>query len=158
METFKSWAASSVTAAAVAAVLSLLAPSGNIEKTIKIVIALFLLAAFILPFSRSEVNLFLDSNKGIKEIIDENIAEKEMNKHIKDSLKSAVETEIRAYLSGVGIECVNVEAEVYVDDDKNICTQSISILLSKKIPTYELDVFVTERFGVKPDVKFESED
>ncbi len=159
METFKSWAVSSVTAAAVVAVISLLAPSGNLEKTMKFIIALFLLTAFILPFSRSDVAAdFFDSNNGIKELIDENKLENEVKKQVADSLENAVETEICAYLSGIGIDFVSVEAKVSVDQENNVYTQSINIVLREKTPTYELDAFVSERFGIKPDVKFESED
>ena len=159
METFKSWAVSSVTAAAVVTVISLLSPSGNLEKSIKFIIALFLIAAFIIPFSNSDIAFeSFDINRGIKEIIDENELNNEVKKNVEDSLENAVETEISAYLSGVDIDYVSVEVKVSVDKDNNIYTQSISIILSEKILTYELEKFVSERFGIKPDVKFESED
>lgn len=159
METFKSWAVSSVTAAAVVTVISLLSPSGNLEKSIKIIIALFLIAAFIMPFSKSDIVVeSFDINRGIKEIIDENKLDNEVKKNVADSLENAVETEICAYLSGVGVDYVSVEAKVSVDRDNNVYTQSISIILSEKISTYELEKFVSERFEIKPDVKFESED
>ena len=159
METFKSWAVSSVTAAAVVTVISLLSPSGNLEKSIKIIIALFLIAAFIMPFSKSDIAFeSFDINRGIKEIIDENKLDNEVKKNVADSLENAVETEISAYFSGVDIDYVSVEAKVSVDQDNNVYTQSISIILSEKIPTYELEKFVSERFEIKPDVKFESED
>ncbi len=159
MVTFKSWAISAVTAAAVVAVISLLTPSGSMEKTLKTIIGLFLLASFILPFSGSDIAAGLfDSNKGIKEIIDENKYENEMKKNVSDSLESAIETEICAYLSNAGVAFVNVEAEVSVDDKNNINTNSIVIVLRENIPNNEIITFISERFGVAPDVKVEPED
>jgi len=159
LETFKSCAVSSVTAAVISAVISLLAPSGNMEKTIKIIVVLFLLASFAVPFAQSEVVAdFFDSNKGIKEIIDENKIDNKVKKEVKDSLENAVETEISAYLSGVDIAFVSVDAKVSVDYEMNISLESITVVLPNEIPTYDLEVFVSERFGLMPDVKFESEE
>lgn len=159
MLTFKSWAVSAVTAAAVVCVISFLTPSGGMEKTLKTIIGLFLMASFILPFSGSDIasGLF-ESTKGIKEIIDENKYENEMKKSVSDSLENAIETEICAYLSNAEVDYIKVEAEVYVDSKNNIDTKSILIVLREDIQINEIVSFISERFGAEPDVIVESED
>ena len=90
--------------------------------------------------------------------IDENKIDNKVKKEVKDSLENAVETEISAYLSGVDMAFVSVDAKVSVDYEMNISLESITVVLPNEIPTYDLEVFVSERFGLMPDVKFESEE
>ena len=159
MLTFKSWAVSAVTAAAIVGVISLFTPSGSMEKTLKTVIGLFLLASFILPLSDSDItgSLF-KSNEGIKEIIDENEYENEIKNNVSDSLESTIKTEICAYLSNAGVAFTDVEAHVSVDDKNNIETQSIVIVLREDVQIEDIIDFISERFGVVPEVKIEAED
>lgn len=159
MLTFKSWAVSVVTAAAVVCVISFFTPSGAMEKTLKTIIGLFLMASFILPFSGTDIaSGLLESTNGIKEIIDENKYENEMKKSVSDSLENAIEAEICAYLSNAEVDYIKVEAEVYVDSKNNIDTKSILIVLREDIQINEIISFISERFGAEPDVIVESED
>ncbi len=158
METFKSWALSAVTAATVAAVISLLTPSGNFEKTIKILITLFVLAAFVVPFVKSDVFAdFSGVTDGIKEVIEDNELEKEVREEVADSLQNAVKAEISAYLLQNNIDVKYIGIKVCVEDDNNIFVEKITIALSEYIQTEEFEKYIATRFGVAPDFVLEQE-
>ena len=53
MEFIKNWVLIIVSAAVAGSVMLLLCPSGNMERTVKTIISIFLLSAIILPFSGS---------------------------------------------------------------------------------------------------------
>ncbi len=158
METFKSWAVSVVAAATIAAIISLLAPVGNFEKTIKIIVTLFVLASFIAPFVKSDIfDDFSGITDGMEEIIEENELENEVEEEIADSLKSAVESEISAYFAGKGIDITDIKTDVRIEDDNSIFVKRISIVLPGNTPTEEFENYISARFGVVPDFTFGSE-
>lgn len=159
METFNSWALSAVAASTVAGVISLLAPSGNFEKTIKIVITLFILVSFVMPFVRSgSVSGVFESNEGIKEFIEENELNNEVKSQVEDSLENVIVTQVEAFLSSSGVIFNYVEAKVNVDEANNVFVKSITIYAEDFFETEEAEKFIIDNFGIKPDIVFESED
>ena len=56
MEVIKSWALSVTAAAIISAVISFVSPSGTLEKTVNMVIAIFVLLSFLTPFVKIDRN------------------------------------------------------------------------------------------------------
>ena len=78
MEVIKSWALSVTAAAIISAVISFVSPSGTLEKTVNMVIAIFVLLSFLTPFVKIDRNELLSVEvEHINEWIEENKLKKE---------------------------------------------------------------------------------
>lgn len=104
-ETFSSWAAGICAAAVISAAVTALIPSGNLEKSVKTVVSVFLICSLVMPFVKGNVAINGDISKNIEEYEEtENALLDEAQRQTEEFMKNSV-VEI---LSENGIICEDV--------------------------------------------------
>lgn len=154
MEALLSWAGSLVTAMIVTMVVSFIAPDDESQKPIKLIIALFVLVSFFMPFSSAELPS-LDEVKGFDEYVENSALEDSVENYAADLLSAQIVSSITAYLKNIGINSSDISVNIDIDDEKNISVKSITVKLNgsdlKKVSG--LNEFCSENYGVKPIIK-----
>ena len=104
-ETFSSWASGICAAAVISAAVTALIPSGNLEKSVKTVISVFLICSLVMPFVKGNIAINGDISKNIEEYEGaENALLDEAQRQTEGFMKNSV-VEI---LSENGITCEDV--------------------------------------------------
>lgn len=154
LEALLSWAGSLVTAMIVAMVVSFIAPDDDSQKPIKLIIALFVLVSFFMPFTSVELP-GLDEVKGFDEYVENSALEDSVENYAADLLSAQIVSSITAYLKNIGINSSDISVNIDIDDEKNISVKSITVKLngSDLQKVSGLNGFCSENYGVKPIIK-----
>lgn len=118
METLHLWVTGICFAAVICAVVTVLTPSGALEKSIKSLVSVFLVCALIMPFFKEKVlynndsSIFLDKSSETADNLSE-----EVKNQTEAYLKSAVEEALKRN----GIKYSEVVIEI------DICESSVSV-------------------------------
>lgn len=118
METLHLWVTGICFAAVICAVVTVLTPSGALEKSIKSLVSVFLICAMIMPFFKEKVlynndsSIFLDKSSETADNLSE-----EIKNQTEAYLKSAVEEALKRN----GIKYSEVVIEI------DICESSVSV-------------------------------
>ncbi len=153
MDILKSWALSVTAASVIAAVITFVSPSGNIEKSVKTVTSLFMLLCFIVPLVNADVyksdDIYLE---GISEWIDDGKLKKEVENEAISVLENEITAKIKAYTEEKGIYNSEIQVLVNVSDEYDIAIEKISIELKDNVDTYDIIKFVEDEFSITPEV------
>ncbi|MBQ3498763.1 MAG: stage III sporulation protein AF [Clostridia bacterium] len=153
MDILKSWALSVTAASVIAAVITFVSPSGNIEKSVKTVTSLFMLLCFIVPLVNADVyksdDIYLE---GISEWIDDGKLKKEVENEAISVLENEITAKIKAYTEEKGIYNSEIQVLVNVSDEYDIAIEKISIELKDNVDTYDIIKFVEDEFLITPEV------
>ena len=142
----KNWASVISVIAIVSGVLIVIIPENKIKKIYNIIVTLFLIYAFLLPFNNKtystfDLNRFLKSNENLKQEYNEKSLD-----IFEESAKSVLESKIEEKFKNSGIDAkVNIECKV---EEDAFIIDKISVICSstqhKSIITKILDEFKTE--------------
>ncbi len=127
MEMIRSWVMGITAAAIIGAVVLALNPSGAAEKSVKTIVAVFLISSMILPFVKSE-NLNFDFDSASVDTARQN--EKIVNS-VSEQFKEKLENSITDILSQNGIEVARINIDMNVKTDE-VSVEKISITLKKE--------------------------
>ena len=159
MEAIRSWALSVTAAAIISAVISLISPSGALEKTVKTIIALFVLLSFLAPLTKTfRSDLFSVDVEHINEWIEENKLKKEIESETISVLKSEIVSKISSYINENINAKSEVDAEISISENYDIVIERISIGLDKVNDTSGIQRYVEEEFDIIPEIYFITED
>lgn len=123
METLHLWVTGLCTAAVISAVVTVLTPSGALEKSIKSVISVFLICAMIMPFFKAKINI--NNNSSI--ILDEsNETATDMNEAVCEQTENYLKSTVEEVLEKNGISFREVIIDMKIEDD-NISVNSVTV-------------------------------
>lgn len=137
--------------------ISILIPSGTMEKTMKMLTGIIMIALLLSPFAKGEINLdFLTENKGTTRAIQQT----SLDRAVAIS-QSQIELLLKDLLNKNGIEVDEIEVNMDISKDGSIIISQISISSNftsreeiqevKNIIKKELgvDAEVTDRGGIR---------
>lgn len=159
MEVIKSWALSVTAAAIITAVISLISPSGALEKSVKTVISLFMLLSFIAPFVKFDTNeLFSADVEHINEWIEDNKLKKEVEYETISILKNEIVTRINTYINENIKSKSEVDVKITISENYDIVIEKISIVLYAQTDISEIERYVKNEFGITPEIGIRAEE
>lgn len=153
MDSIRSWALGLSCAAIIGVVVSALAPSGRLEKSMKTVIAIFVLCMMILPLCKG-FTVFSDIDHSL-----------EYNSHeVEDSISTAVVNQIETVtrqkitelLNLNGINCIDACIDIEVKDETAEIKSAEVIISSNE--TEKAKELIKENLGIQANVRRENDD
>lgn len=159
MEVIKSWALSVTAAAIISAVISFVSPSGTLEKTVNMVIAIFVLLSFLTPFVKIDRNeLFSVEVEHINEWIEENKLKKELEFETISILKNEIITKVNSYINEK-MKCKSeVDVEINISENYDIVIEKIGIILYEQTDVSDLTKYIEDEFQVIAEINISAED
>ena len=153
METIKSWAISVIAAAVITAVISIAAPTGNMNKSVKIITALFMLLCFASPLVNGDFETdFNGFDYEISEWLSDSELEAEIRNQITDKLENEIKSEVGAYLKNMEVNEFEIDVRIKADENNSIEIKKIEIVLPTHEKLSQISDYVYENFGIIPDV------
>ena len=158
MDFLKDTALCLITAAAVGTIAMVLVPRGAMDKTLRAVIGIFVVAVICSPLSEIQndnltVNAFADFGESAFE---KNNAE-DMNSALVGTFRTALEFSLNEIADDLNFKIISVGTDVSVDDEQCINIHNIVIAIdnSGSYKTEELSQIISERLGLPVDVSEE---
>lgn len=159
MEVIKSWALSVTAAAIISAVISFVSPSGTLEKTVNMVIAIFVLLSFLTPFVKIDRNeLFSVEVEHINEWIEENKLKKELEFETISILKNEIITKVNSYINEKMKIKSEVDVEINISENYDIVIEKIGIILYEQTDVSDLTKYIEDEFQVIAEINIIAED
>lgn len=159
MEVIKSWALSVTAAAIISAVISFVSPSGTLEKTVNMVIAIFVLLSFLTPFVKIDRNeLFSVEVEHINEWIEENKLKKELEFETISILKNEIITKVNSYINEKMKIKSEVDVEINISENYDIVIEKIGIILYEQSDVSDLTKYIEDEFQVIAEINIIAED
>ncbi len=125
MDLLKQWMISLVVCAIIGAVVNILSPKGGTERVMKVVVATFLICAFLSPFITGNVS---DYNAQLPEFSDN---KSDLSDTISSSMLSNAEKqtvlETESLLESLDVEFISVEASADINSENQIYIKSITV-------------------------------
>lgn len=138
MDLLKQWMISLVICAIIGAVVNVLSPKGGTERVMKVVVATFLICAFLSPFITGDG---LDYNVQLPEFTDN---EFDLSDTISSSMLSHAEKqtvfETESLLESLDVEFISVEASADINSDNQIYIKNITVTASEKFSYRERQI------------------
>ena len=127
MDVFRQWAVCLIVAAAAGTFVTAISPGRSVDKTVRAVVGIFVVAAICAPIQEIK-------NAGISELAfaeydypDSSDKEKEMYDYMLSVCKSAVEDETIRLSDEYKTVIESIEADMYIDENNCIIIQNIQI-------------------------------
>lgn len=157
MDALKSWAVSLIAAAAAGTFAMIVSPRGSMDKTIRAVVGIFVVAAIFSPLTelkKDGKNFFEKEAFAFEE---ENEADEKLSDYLLTACKNAVNSEIEKAADELNIPSYQSEIDAYVDDDNCIIIQNITINIPAEYidKSEKLSVKASERIGAPVTVNAE---
>ncbi|MGN0546104.1 MAG: stage III sporulation protein AF [Acutalibacteraceae bacterium] len=157
MDALKSWAVSLIAAAAAGTFAMIVSPRGSMDKTIRAVVGIFVVAAIFSPLTelkKDGKNFFEKEAFAFEE---ENEADEMLSDYLLTACKNAVNSEIEKAADELSIPSYQSEIDAYVDDDNCIIIQNITINIPAEYidKSEKLSVKASERIGAPVTVNAE---
>lgn len=157
MDALKSWAVSVIAAAVAGTFAMIVSPRGSMDKTIRAVVGIFVVAAIFSPLTelKKDGNSFFEKEAFAFE--EENKADEKLGDYLLTACKNAVNSEIEKAADELNIPDFQSEINAYVDDENCIIIQSITIYIpAEHIDKAEkLSDRASERIGAPVTVNVE---
>lgn len=112
MDTVKQWVLVVVIAAAAGTIVLILSPDGNINKSVRTAISLFLIVSMIMPFSKG---IDLDLSNIISE---SDVEQPDMNDAIIEQMKMVLTDEIQKILTENGIKAEEINIDMNIKENE----------------------------------------
>lgn len=125
MDAFRQWALCIIIAAAAGTFACVISPKGSLDKTVRAVVGIFVVASICAPLSQLK-NIESADYKFAVSDYDEDITDS-LSEYTLSACKSAVENEILSCAAtyGIGVESMTVDA--YIDKENCIIIQNIHV-------------------------------
>ena len=157
MDALKSWAVSLIAAAVAGTFAMIVSPRGSMDKTIRAVIGIFVVAAIFSPLTelKNDGKNFFEKEAFAFE--EEKEADENLNEYLLSACKNAVNSEIKKAADELNIPSHQSEIEAYVDDENCIIIQSITIQIPAEYigKAEKLSENAAERIGAPVTVNAE---
>ncbi|MBE6755031.1 MAG: stage III sporulation protein AF [Clostridia bacterium] len=138
MDLLKQWMISLVFCAIIGAVVNILTPKGGTERVMKVVVATFLICAFLSPFitgdgleSDFELPEFSENKSDLSDSISESMLSQA-------EFQSVLETE--SLLESLEVDFISVEAAADVNEENQIYIKSITVTAYEKFSYREKQI------------------
>lgn len=138
MELLKQWMISLIFCAIVGAIVNVLSPKGGTERVMKVVVATFLICAFLSPFITGagietdfELPEFSQNKSDLSESISTSMLSQAEN-------QTVLETE--ALLESLEVEYISVEASADINEENQIYIKNIAVTAFEKFSYRERQI------------------
>lgn len=138
MQIIKQWIICIMVSSIVAAVVNIFTPDSSVQRTMKIVVASFLMCAFLSPFIDGEKIDFSEEFPGFS-IYYSSLSE-EISSVVSNETEKAVENKVVSLLNERGIEYDNIEVSFKVNNDNLLCVEKINIIADEKYSVHENEI------------------
>lgn len=140
MDSIRQWALCLIFSAAAGTLVTVISPRGSMEKTLRAVVGIFIVAAICTPLTKLSADGLTLSAFAPAEDSAEN---EKLNEFILDGYKTASEKTILQVAEKRGIHVENIAAEMDINSDGCIIIHNI-IAVIKEIPQKEKEEFARE--------------
>lgn len=157
MDIIRNWAVSVIFAALAAGLVSMLAPSGSMERVIKTAIAAFFICAFIAPLISSKSMLDLDITSHETRVEQKTARLKtEVNTQIERQVEARISALIDDVLKENGASAEKITVNMDRAEDGSISIKQTSVILQKNNATSIQTVKdqIETKLGITPDVSW----
>ncbi len=158
MDFLKDTAFCLITAAAVGTLVTVLVPRGAMDKTVRAVIGIFVVAVVCSPLSEIEKNdLTLDAFADFKEKDFNEFYEEDMNDALINTFRISLGHKLNEIAAELNFEILTVDSDISVDDERCINIQNIAIIIgrSELYNTEELSRMISKKLGLPVEVSEE---
>ncbi len=151
MDRIKQWIITIVLCSVIAAVVNILTPDSNVKKTMKIIVASFLVCAFISPFIQGEKINFKE------DLPDFSLYYSSLSLDISETMISETEKTVVKSISDTlkedQVEYIEINVKAEVNDKNEIYIDSVTITLSDEYKSEENDISgkIQSMFAVEID-------
>lgn len=153
MSGLRSWAASVIAAAVLAGVMEAVLPKHRFEKSVKVLLTLFLLVSFLSPLLGSASGP-QRLKSGLDNLLDQYEAQQALEQTVRQTLAREIETSVAAFAAENGFSLESVKARVTVDANHKITVDRIEIIMAGTMEQQrELNEFVFDSFSVQPVIQ-----
>ena len=153
MDGLRGWAASVIAAAVLAGVVEFVLPKGRLEKSVKVLVALFMLVSFRSPL----VGLSAEPERirsGLDALLAEHEAQQALEQTVRETLEREAAAAVAAFAAAEGIPVAGVTAAVRIDRDNNIAVSRIEIEMNgTQEERDKLDRYAFDSFRVHPIIR-----
>ncbi len=140
MDVFKEWALCLITAAAAGSVVCAISPRGSTDKTVRIVVGIFIVVTVCAPLTKLSET---DSEYAFAASYDGADSGEALNELMLVNCQKAVEDELKIIAKKYGITIVAAEMNAYIDEYNCINIQSIQLEIAGE-NTGEISSFQSE--------------
>lgn len=150
MEGIRAWASSVIAAAILAGVVEFALPKTHLEKSVKVLLSLFMLISFLSP----AVGLLTAPQRtksGLDELLEEYEAQEALEQTVRETLEQEIVSSIKAYAAQQGAALEKATATVHVDGNNNIAVERIEITVTGTAESKKaIDEYCWRSFSVHP--------
>ncbi len=155
MDFLKDWALCLIAAAAAGTLITVIVPRGSMDKTVRAVVGIFVVAVICSPLS--ELNLTDETADAFAEYDGTEIDGYyigDMQKRMISVFRETIETQIKEIASELDAEVLSVNADISVDDEYCINIHKIDVYINcdQSADTAILSEKIGEKLGVTADV------
>ena len=152
MEAIRDWAASVIAAAVLAGITEFALPKGHLEKSVKILLSLFMLVTFLSP-AVSMLTAQKQTKSGLDELLEEYEAQQALEETVKETLEREIVSSIRAFAEAEGMALADVKAVVSIGNDHIVTVRRIEIGMDGTAEEIKkMDDYVFQNFSTHPSV------
>ena len=149
MEYLKSWAVTFCICSFVVLIIKILCPKGNMEKSLNIVLSLFMISALIFPLSEKRNAPVINFDKIENEISDSQGMSAEYS-------EAALKTQLRALtneaLNELGFNDFELNIELDTDSSGNIVLEKYEIQIPSGLDKEKIKNGIKEKVGTEPTI------
>ena len=155
MEMLKEMSFCLMISAAAGTLVTVLVPKGAMDKTVKAVVGIFVVAAVCSPFYGAENKVLIsDAFADFEEYDFDELDAKEMNNALVDTFVTVLKNRIEEFASERDIRVSSLDADLYVDEENCINIHKITVTIEKyeNVNLEELSREISDELGVPVDV------
>ena len=150
MEYIKQWALGLVLTSVLGTVVLVLAPSGSVEKQVRLAVSLVLLIMFVRPL----VGLFDIDTKDFKKdaVITEDTSHR-ADEYFITAFKSELNNRIMKLIEDNGIEVIKTETDVSVNDEKEVSIVGVVVFITSADEVSAVKDLIKNEYGIIAEVE-----
>ncbi len=155
MEYIKNAALCLVFAAAAGTLATVIVPRGSMDKTLRAVVGIFVVAVICTPFANIETtDLTSEAFAFSDEENFENKHTEDMREYMINTVEETVALQIKEIASDYGVNVVSVNTDVFFDEENCINIHKIEAVIKacESVCVSDLSKAISERLGVNADV------
>ena len=155
MEFLKSWAFSLITAAAAGTLATVIVPRGSMDKTLRAVVGIFVVAVICSPLAEikkqeSALDIFADFDEAP---FDDSYIEN-LHENMLGIFESTVNSCVKESASQLNIDVISVNADIFFDENQCINIHKIEVVISNCQPSEKkkLSQKISEKLGAPVEI------
>lgn len=147
MDSLKQWALCLIIGAAAGTLVMVLSPRGSMDKTVRAVVGIFIVAVISVPFADMLKSDYAAEAMAVYDYADDG---EDMRKYMLDSFCESVKKELEKTASDIGVPLGEIYIEAEIDADNCIIIHKISVETDPGFSgkATELSAALSEKTGV----------